>query len=99
MATTVRDKNSVIGRLVPFAAKGRTTGTITVFKSDTEECRQLNSEGFTIVHAVKASRKGEYSLKVKWSNPTTPDGAAAELLEIAQNAFKQSTNTPAENSV
>lgn len=93
MATTVRDTNSVIGRLVPFAAKGRTTGTIAVYKSDSEECRQLKSEGFTIVHAVRASRKGEYSLKVKWSNPTTPDGAAAELLKIAQDAFKQSSDT------
>ena len=93
MATTVRDTNSVIGRLVPFAAKGKTTGTIPVYKSDGDECSQLKSEGFTIVHAVRATRKGEYSLKVKWSKPTTPDGAAAELLKIAQNAFKQSSST------
>lgn len=90
MATSVeRNSNSVIRRLVLFAVKGKTTGSIPVYKSDSEECRKLASEGFTIVHAVRATRKGEYSLKVKWNKPTTSTGAAAELLEIAQKANQQ----------
>ena len=89
MATPVRNSDSVIGRLVPFAARGRTIGSIPVYKSDKDECQKLKSEGFFIHYAVKATRKGQYSLKVEWSKPTTPDGAAAELLEIAQNAYKQ----------
>ena len=86
---TVRKSDSVIGRLVPFAAKGRTIATIPVYKSDSEECRKLESEGFTIVYTVKASRKGEFSMKVTWKKPTTPDGAAAELLAISQQTYNQ----------
>ena len=87
MATSVeRNSNSVIRRLLPFAVKGRTTGSIPVYKSDSEDCQKLAAEGFTIVHAVRATRKGEYSLKVKWTNPTTPDGAAAVLLAISEKA-------------
>ena len=89
LAPAVRNSGSVIGRLVPFAAKGKTIGTIPVYKSDSEECQKLASEGFTIVHTVRATRKGEYSLKVKWTKPTTPDGAAAELLAISQQAYSQ----------
>lgn len=90
MATSVeRNSNSVIRRLLPFAVKGKTVGTIPVYKSDSEDCRSLQPEGFTIIHAVRATRKGEYSLKVKWSNPTTDTGAAAELLAISQKANQQ----------
>ena len=94
MATPVeRNSNSVIRRLLPFAVKGRTTGSIPVYKSDSEDCQKLADEGFTVVHAVKATRKGEYSLKVKWSNPTTNTGAAAELLRISQTANQQTALT------
>ena len=89
MAHVERNSNSVIRRLVPFAVQGKTTGSIPVYKSDSEECRKLASEGFTIVHAVRATRKGEYSLKVKWNKPTTSTGAAAELLKIAKTANQQ----------
>ena len=87
MSSAKKKRASVVQRLIPSAMKGNTVATITVYKSDKEECEQLKAEGFTIHHAIqKGGRHGQYSLKVEWTNPTTLDGSAAELLALSEKA-------------
>ena len=88
--SSAKKRPSVVQRLIPFAMKGNTIATITVYKSDKKECEQLKAEGFTIHHAIqKGGRHGQYSLKVEWTHPETPNGAAAELLAISENSRNQ----------
>jgi len=87
MSSAKKKRPSVVQRLIPYAMKGNTIATITVYKSDKKECEQLKAEGFTIHHAIqKGGRHGQYSLKVEWTNPTTPGGAASELLGFSEKA-------------
>lgn len=85
--SSAKKRTTVVQRLIPSAMKGNTVATITVYKSDKKECEQLKQEGITFHYAIKkGGRHGQYSLKVEWTNPTTPDGAAAELLAISEKA-------------
>ena len=70
---------TIYERLKPAAQKGRTT-----YKTRLHEVQidKLEKKGFTINKIKHTSFADEWFCIIDWKNPTTKDGAAAQLLRI-----------------
>ena len=84
--TSANQMPSVIKRLIPSAMNGKTIATIIIYKNEKKYCLGLDKEGFVVHRIVNSSRHGQFKMKIEWTNPTTPNGAAAELLAISEKA-------------
>ena len=83
---TANPMPSVIKRLIPAAMNGKTITTIIIYKNEKKYCLGLDKEGFVVHRIVNSSRHGLFKMKIEWTNPTKPDGTAAELLAISEKA-------------
>lgn len=75
---------NIYERLEFVASKGFVTTRLRLWKS---QIKKLKQEGFTVVKIKKTNRLNEWYCNIKWKNPSTKNGMAAEMLAIAIDAL------------